>query len=109
MIYVILMITIVAEVIATLSLKSSAGFTKFWPSLVVVVGYGISFYLLSIILKTLPVGITYAIWSGVGIVLTALFAAVIFKQIPDVPSMIGMGLIISGVVVIQVFSSTNID
>ena len=73
------------------------------------VGYGISFYLLSIILKTLPVGITYAIWSGVGIVLTAIIAAVIFKQIPDVPSMIGMGLIISGVVVIQVFSSTNID
>lgn len=107
--YVMLMIAIVAEVAATLSLKSAEGFTKFWPSLTVVVGYGISFYLLSIILKTLPVGITYAIWSGVGIVLTAIIAAVIFKQIPDVPSMIGMGLIISGVVVIQVFSSTNID
>ncbi|MEO8327599.1 MAG: multidrug efflux SMR transporter [Nitrospirota bacterium] len=97
---------IVAEVIATSSLKAAEGFTKLGPSLLVVIGYLAAFFLLSLVLRTMTVGIAYAIWSGVGIILLALVGAVAFREIPDTPAMIGMGLIIAGVIVIHVFSQT---
>ena len=104
--YLYLAIAIVAEVIATNSLKASDGFTHVVPSVIVIIGYGAAFYFLSLVLKTIPVGIAYAIWSGVGIVLITIFAAIIFNQIPDIPAIIGMVLIVSGVVVINIFSKT---
>jgi small multidrug resistance pump len=106
--YVYLAIAIVAEVLATNALKSSQEFTKLGPSIIVVLGYGLAFYLLSLVLKTVPVGIAYAIWAGIGIVLVAIVSAIVFKQIPDLPAIIGMALIISGVVVINVFSKINV-
>ena len=106
MTYTYLAIAIIAEVIATNALKASDGFTKLVPSIVVVVGYGTAFYLLSLILREIPVGITYAIWSGLGIVLVAIIAAFTFKQVPDFPAILGMLMIVSGVVVINVFSKT---
>ncbi len=105
MTYLYLFLAIAAEVVATSALKTSEGFTKLGPSLVVVVGYGCAFYLLSVVLEKLTVGITYAIWSGVGIVLVTLVGAVAFREIPDTPAVIGMGLIIAGVVVINAFST----
>jgi small multidrug resistance pump len=104
--YLYLAIAIVSEVIGTSALKATDGFTKLIPSTIVVVGYGAAFYFLSLVLKSIPVGVAYAIWAGLGIVLVALVAAVIFKQVPDVPAIIGMVLIVSGVVVINVFSKT---
>ena len=106
MAYVYLAIAIVAEVIATSAIKASQEFTQLIPSILVIVGYGVAFYFMALTLRTIPVGITYAIWSGIGIVLVAVVAAVIYKQVPDVPAMLGMGLIIAGVVVIQLFSKT---
>jgi small multidrug resistance pump len=106
--YLYLAIAIVSEVIGTSALKATDGFTKLIPSTIVVVGYGAAFYFLSLVLKSIPVGVAYAIWAGLGIVLVALVAAVIFKQVPDVPAIIGMVLIVSGVVVINVFSKTVI-
>jgi len=103
--YLYLAIAIVAEVIATSALKSSEGFSRLWPSVIVVIGYCVAFYFLSLVLKTIPVGIAYAIWAGLGIVLIAIIGAVIFKQVPDLPAIIGMGLIIAGLVVINVFSN----
>ena len=104
--YWYLAIAIVAEVVATTALKPSEEFTKLIPSVVVVVGYGATFYFLSLVLKTIPVGIAYAIWAGMGIVLVAVLAAALFKQVPDLPAIVGMVLIVSGVVVISVFSKT---
>ncbi len=104
--YVYLAIAIVAEVVGTNALKASEGFTKFTPSIVVVIGYGAAFYFLALVLKTIPVGIAYAIWAGAGIVLVAIIAAIVFKQIPDWPAIFGMTMIIFGVVVINVFSKT---
>jgi len=104
--YWYLAIAIIAEVIATNALKASDEFTRLGPSLVVLLGYGIAFYSLSLVLKTIPVGVAYAIWAGMGVVLVALVAAIALKQVPDLPAMIGMALIVSGVVVINVFSNT---
>ncbi len=106
MTYAYLAIAIIAEVIATNALKASEGFTKLIPSGIVVAGYSAAFYLLSLVLKELPVGITYAIWAGLGIVLVAVVAAVTFKQVPDFPAILGIAMIVSGVVVINVFSET---
>ena len=106
MTYLYLFMAIVAEVIATSSLKAADGFTKLGPSLLVVIGYFAAFFLLSLVLRSMTVGIAYAIWSGVGIVLLALVGAVAFREIPDTPAVIGMGLIIAGVIVIHVFSQT---
>ena len=102
--YLYLAIAIIAEVIATNALKASEEFTRLGPSIIVVLGYGAAFYFLSLVLKTIPVGVAYAIWSGVGIVLITIVAAIMFKQVPDIPAIIGMVLIVSGVVVINVFS-----
>ncbi len=104
--YLYLTIAIIAEVVATSALKASEAFTKLVPSIVVIVGYGISFCFLSFVLKTIPVGIAYAIWSGVGTALIGIAGAIFFKQMPDVPAIIGMSLIVCGVVVINVFSKT---
>ena len=106
--YLYLAIAIVAEVIATASLKASKGFTTIIPSIIVVLGYATAFYFLSIVLKTIPVGIAYAIWSGLGIVLVTIVSAVVYKQIPDLYAMLGMGLIIVGVVILNLFSKTNV-
>lgn len=104
--YWLLFLAIVAEVIATSALKASEGFTKFIPSIIVVAGYGAAIYLLSLVLRSLPVGIAYAIWAGLGIVLIVIVGAFVFKQIPDLPAIIGIGLIVAGVVVINLFSKT---
>ncbi|MFK8048798.1 MAG: multidrug efflux SMR transporter [Halioglobus sp.] len=106
MTYLYLAIAIVAEVVATSALKASSEFTRVVPSLVVAIGYGVSFYFLARVLQILPIGVTYAIWSGVGIVLVALVGAVMYRQIPDAPAAIGMALIISGVGIIHLFSET---
>lgn len=105
--YWYLAVAIVTEVIATNALKVSEEFTKLVPSVIVVVGYGISFYCLSLVLKTIPVGIAYAIWAGVGIVLVAIVGLIAFKQVLDFPAILGMFLIVLGVVVINVFSKTT--
>ena len=101
-----LSIAILAEVIATSALKSAEGFTRLVPSVVTVVGYVVSFYCLSLTLRTIPVGIIYAIWSGVGIVLISLVGAVVFKQHLDAPAILGIALIIAGVVIMNVFSKS---
>ncbi|WP_197566768.1 DMT family transporter [Billgrantia diversa] len=104
MAFVYLALAIVAEVVATSALKATDGFTRLAPSLVVVVGYTIAFFMLSLVLRTIPVGIAYAIWAGLGIVLVALVGVVVYGQRPDLPAVLGIGLIIAGVVVIQLFS-----
>ncbi|HEF5873317.1 TPA: multidrug efflux SMR transporter [Burkholderia cenocepacia] len=102
--YAWLAIAIVAEVIGTSALRAADGFTRLWPSVLVVAGYGIAFYCLSLTLRTMPVGIIYAVWSGAGIVLITLVAMLLYRQVPDVPAVIGLGLIIAGVVVLNLFS-----
>src|SRR5690606_14093727 len=102
--WLLLAMAIVAEVIATSALKASEGFTRLGPSLVVAAGYVTAFYLLSLTLRTIPVGIAYAVWSGVGIVLVSLIAWLLFGQRLDAAAVLGIGLIIAGVVVLNVFS-----
>lgn len=104
--WVAIALAIVAEVIATTALKASNEFTRLIPTLIVVAGYGIAFYLMTISLRVLPVGIMYAIWSGLGIVLISIIGWVVYKQTLDLPAMVGMGMIIAGVVVINVFSTS---
>ncbi|HYG46106.1 MAG TPA: SMR family transporter [Bordetella sp.] len=104
--WVYLGIAIVAEILATSALKSAAGFTRLLPSLATVLGYAVAFYFLALTLREIPVGIAYAIWSGVGIVLISLVGAVFFKQHLDTPAILGIALIIAGVVVMNVFSKS---
>ena len=104
--WVYLLLAIVSEVVATSALKSSESFSRLWPSVLTVVGYGVAFYLLSRTLREMPVGVAYAIWSGVGIVLVSLAAVVLFGQKLDLPALIGMGLIVAGVIVINVCSKS---
>lgn len=103
-----LAIAIISEVIATSALKAAEGFTQPLPSLIVAIGYGIAFYCLSVVLRTQPVGIVYAIWSGVGMVLIALVGWLIYKQTLDLPAIVGMTLIVAGVIVLNVYSKTVI-
>tara|TARA_R110001583_G_scaffold152836_1_gene304667 strand:- start:91 stop:420 length:330 start_codon:yes stop_codon:yes gene_type:complete len=98
---------IIAEVIATLALKASDGFNHAFASTVCVVGYVTAFYFLSLVLKTVPVGIAYAVWAGMGIVLIATVSAVMTKTLPDMPAILGIMLILAGVIVINVFSKTT--
>jgi len=106
MTYLYLAIAIIAEVAATSALKASAEFTNLIPSIIVVIGYGVAFYFLTLVLRVMPIGTTYAIWSGLGIVLVAIIGFFLYKQTLDMPAIIGMGLIIAGVVVINLFSKT---
>jgi small multidrug resistance pump len=101
-----LLVAIVAEVIATSALKASATFTRPVPSAVVVVCYGLAFYFLARALETVPVGIAYAIWSGVGILLITVIAWLVYGQALDLPALVGLALIVAGVVVLNVFSKT---
>lgn len=104
--YIFLTIAILSEVVATTMLKATDGFTKLVPSVIVTLGYICSFYFLAITLKFMTVGIVYAIWSGVGIVAVSILGYLVYGQKIDLPAAIGMGLIIAGVVVIQLFSQT---
>ena len=105
--WLMLGIAIVAETIATSALKSSEGFSKLVPSAVVLVGYGVAFYFLSLTLRSIPVGIAYAVWSGVGIVLITVVGWAFFGQKMDAPALIGMALIVAGVVIMNVFSKAG--
>ncbi len=104
--YLYLSLAIVAEVVATTALKSSHGFTRLGPSLLTALGYGVAFYCLSLALRTVPTGVAYAIWSGVGIVLIAGLDWLLRGQKLDAGALAGMGLILAGVVVMNVFSKT---
>jgi small multidrug resistance pump len=106
MTYLYLVIAIVCEVVATSALKQADGFTRFWPSLVCIVGYGAAFYLLSIPIKTIPVGIVYAVWSGAGIVLIAAVGWFWFRQTLDMAAIVGLTMIVTGVLIVNLFSST---
>jgi small multidrug resistance pump len=104
--YLYLTIAIVSEVIGTSALKASEEFTRLVPSLIVVAGYAMAFYFLTLTLRTIPVGIAYALWSGCGVVLISLAAWVLFKQALDLPAVIGIGLIAAGVIVLNGFSAS---
>jgi small multidrug resistance pump len=102
--WIFLSVAIVSEVIATSALKASEGFSRLWPSLIVTVGYLAAFYFLSLTLRTLPVGVAYAIWSGAGVALISLIAWVFYGQALDIPAIIGISLIVAGVIVLNFFS-----
>lgn len=104
--YLYLAIAIAAEVVATSALKASQGFTQTGPTLIVAAGYGVAFYFLSLVLKSVPVGVAYAIWSGVGIVLIAAIGWLFMKQSLDAGAIAGISLIVAGVIVIQLFSKS---
>ncbi len=106
MAYLYLAIAIVSEVVGTAALKASEEFTRLVPSLIVVVGYASAFYFLTLTLRTIPVGIAYAVWAGVGIVLICAVSWVLYKQTLDWPAVIGIGLIAAGVVMINGFSGS---
>lgn len=105
--YIYLTLAIIAETIGTTALQASVQFTRLWPSVLVVVAYGAAFYLLGMALKYIPVGIAYAIWSGLGIVLIALIGMVVFDQKLDLAAVTGLALIISGIAVIHLLSNST--
>lgn len=109
MTYLYLLIAIVAEVIATSALKAADGFRQFWPSLLVLVGYGLAFFLLSLTLRTMAVGIVYAIWSGAGVVLVSVVGYCYYQQRLDVPALLGIGLIVAGVMLVNLSSSARLE
>lgn len=104
--YLFLAAAIVLEVIATTFLKASDGFTRLWPTLATIAGYGGAFYCLSFTLKTMPTGMAYAIWSGVGIVLISIVSWAVYKQRLDAAAVLGMALIMAGVIIINLFSKS---
>lgn len=104
--WLMLVVAIAAEVIATSTLKSTEGFTRLWPSVVVVVCYEVAFILLALTLKKIPVGVVYAVWSGVGVALVTLIAWLFLDQTLDAAGIVGVSLIVGGVVVINAFSKT---
>lgn len=101
-----LAVAIVLEVVATSALKASDGFTKLWPSVLVVLGYTAAFYMLSLTLRSMPVGVVYAVWSGVGVVLITLVGWLVFQQELDLPAFFGIALIAAGVMVLNFFSKS---
>ena len=105
--WIFLSVAIVSEVVATSALKASDGFTRLWPSLAVVLGYLLAFYFLSLTLRTIPIGIAYAIWAGVGVALITLVGWVIYDQKLDAAAVIGVALIVAGVFVINAFSAAT--
>ncbi len=106
--FITLIVAVIFETIGTTALQASQQFTKLGPSIIVVIAYGAAFYLLALTLKSMPVGIMYAIWSGSGIVLIALIGWIVFRQTLDLPAILGMTLILAGIVVIQLFSKTAV-
>jgi small multidrug resistance pump len=104
--YLWLLIAILFEVLATTALKETQGFTRLVPSLVTVAGYALAFYFLSLPLRTMPVGVVYAIWCGAGIILVTMIGWIWFRQTLDFPALLGMGFIMAGVVIINLFSKT---
>jgi len=104
--WIYLAIAIVSEVVATSALKAAEGFTRLVPSTLVVVGYALAFYFLSLTLRTIPLGVAYAIWAGVGVALVALVGWVVYHQSLDIAALIGISLIVSGVIVLNLFSKT---
>ena len=102
-----LAIAIASEVVATSALKAAEGFTRLVPSVLVVVGYSLAFYFLSLVLNTIPLGVTYAIWSGAGIALVTVIGWTVYHQVLDLAGIIGIGLIVAGVVVLSIFSKTG--
>ena len=105
--YLYLALAVALEVVATSALKASEQFTRLWPSVLVVLGYGCAFYLLSLCLRTMPLGIMYAVWSGLGVVLITVVGWLVYQESLDLPAFIGMGLILAGVFVIRIFSETG--
>ncbi|WP_277559473.1 DMT family transporter [Acinetobacter beijerinckii] len=105
--YLFLTIAIIAEVIATSALKASQGFSVLMPSIITILGYAVALFFLSLTLKTIPVGIAYAIWSGAGIVLISTIGWIFFKQHLDLAAIIGLGLMLAGIIVINVFSNST--
>ncbi|WP_299983264.1 multidrug efflux SMR transporter [uncultured Ruegeria sp.] len=105
--YLFLLLAVIAETVGTTALQASHQFTRFWPSVLVVIGYGTAFYFMALTLKVLPVGIVYAIWSGLGIFLIALIGFLVFGQKLDWPAILGLALILSGILIIHLFSSTT--
>jgi len=103
--WILLAAAILFETIGTTALKASDGFTRLAPSAVVVVAYGISFWLLALVLRVMPVGIAYAVWSGLGICLIAAIGYLVFNQRLDLPAVLGMGMIVAGILVINLFSN----
>ncbi|APX11542.1 DMT family transporter [Tateyamaria omphalii] len=104
--YIYLIVAVAAETIGTTALQASNQFTRTGPTILVIVAYGFAFYFLGIALKYIPVGIAYALWSGLGIVLIALIGVAVFGQRLDLPAALGLAMIIGGIVVIQLFSKT---
>ncbi|MGH2583228.1 MAG: DMT family transporter [Anaerolineales bacterium] len=106
--YMYLMVAILTEVAASTALRATKGFTQFWPSVVTVIGYAISFYALSHTLTLIKLGIAYAMWSGIGMILITILGFLIYRQRLDLPALAGIALIILGVVVIQLFSTESV-
>lgn len=104
--YLYLFVAIIFEVIATTALKQTDGFTRLLPSLMTILGYALAFYFLALTLRIMPVGIVYAIWSGAGIILITAIGWLLFRQSLDLPALVGMGLIMTGVLVINLFSKS---
>ena len=107
--WVYLGLAIFSEVVATASLKSTEGFTRLVPSIVVLVGYSAAFYFLSLTLDTIPIGVAYAVWSGVGVATITLVSFVLYDQKIDAAGLIGIGLIVTGVIVLRLFSEASVD
>lgn len=107
--WVYLGLAIFSEVVATASLKSTEGFTRLVPSIVVLVGYSAAFYFLSLTLDTIPIGVAYAVWSGVGVATITLVSFVLYDQKIDAAGLVGIGLIVAGVVVLRLFSEVSVD
>ena len=104
--WVYLTLAIFSEVMATASLKSTEGFSKLWPSVIVLVGYSAAFYFLSLTLDTIPIGVAYAIWSGVGVAAITLVSIFVFDQKIDAAGFVGIGLIVAGVIILRLFSES---
>ncbi len=107
--WIYLTLAIFSEVMATASLKSTEGFTKLWPSVLVLVGYSAAFYFLSLTLDSIPIGVAYAIWSGVGVAAITLISIVFLDQKIDTAGFIGIGLIVAGVIVLRLFSESAVE
>lgn len=105
--YIYLILAVLFETIGTTALQASQQFTRFWPTVLVVLAYGVAFYLLGMALKFIPVGVAYAIWSGLGIVFISCIGFAVFGQRLDLPAVIGLGLIIAGILVIHLLSNST--